>query len=75
MSIYRSTQTLTNVETEYLVEATVVIHYVNVHSCLFTSWKLCASDRWNSLVGMEIRLYHFSNCMLYSASCKRTCRI
>ena len=57
MSIYRSTQTLTNVETEYLVEATVVIHYVNVHSCLFTSWKLCASDRWNSSVGLEIRLY------------------
>ena len=54
MSMYRSTQTLTNVETEILVEATVT---VNVHICLFTCWKLCASDRWYSLVGMEIRLY------------------
>ena len=58
ISIYRSTQTLTNVETENLVEATVVhSHYVNVHSCLFTSWKLCANDRWYSSVGLEIRLY------------------
>ncbi len=47
-----------NVETENLVEATVVHSLCNckcIYTCLFTSWKLSANDRCYSSVGLETR--------------------